>query len=169
MVVHADDAVFVEGNLPTGHRTTMRTSLPTVGYRQLNSGVTPSRSTTKQSDEACGKIEAWAECDVAIAKLNGDEAAYRLSEAKPFLESMNQTFASGLFYGNQGLNQAAFTGFAPRYSSISSGTTKANVISATASPSGSDQTSIWLVVWGENTIHCIYPKGSQAGLQHSGP
>ena len=31
---------------------------------------------------------------------------------------------------------------------------------------GSDNSSIWLVVWGENTIRGIYPKGSQAGLIH---
>ncbi|WP_336657671.1 major capsid protein, partial [Pseudomonas marginalis] len=24
---------------------------------------------------------------------------------------------------------------------------------------------IWLVVWGQNTIHGIYPKGSKAGLE----
>jgi hypothetical protein len=32
--------------------------------------------------------------------------------------------------------------------------------------SGSDNTSIWLVCWGPNTCHGIYPKGSQAGLKH---
>jgi hypothetical protein len=25
---------------------------------------------------------------------------------------------------------------------------------------------MWLVVWGKNTVHGIYPKGSQAGLSH---
>ena len=29
-----------------------------------------------------------------------------------------------------------------------------------------DNTSIWLVVWGENTVHGIYPKGSEAGFKH---
>lgn len=31
---------------------------------------------------------------------------------------------------------------------------------------GADNTSIWLVVWGDFTVHGIYPKGSQAGLNH---
>jgi len=30
--------------------------------------------------------------------------------------------------------------------------------------SDTDNTSIWLVAWGDNTVHGIYPKGSKAGL-----
>lgn len=159
------DMVFVEGNLPTGTRTTVRTALPTVAFRQLNQGATPSRSLTSQSDEACGILEAWSEVDTALAKLNGDEAAFRLSEAQAFIESMNQTMAATLFYGNTGVDPEKFTGFAPRFASTTGGTGK-NVLLATAAPSGSDQTSIWLVVWGPQTVHGIYPKGSTAGLQH---
>ena len=29
-----------------------------------------------------------------------------------------------------------------------------------------EQTSIWLIVWGESTIHGIYPKGSVGGFKH---
>lgn len=159
------DMIWLEGNLPTGHRTTMRTALPTVSFRTLNQGVTPSKSTSAQSDEACGILEAWSEVDCELARLNGDDAAFRLSEAQAFLEAMNQTFAQTLFYGNAGIDQEKFTGFAPRFAS-STGTTGKNVIKATASPSGNDQTSIWLVVWGPQTVHGIYPKGSTAGLQH---
>ena len=31
-----EDAVFMEGNLPTGHRLTIRTGLPAVYYRMIN-------------------------------------------------------------------------------------------------------------------------------------
>ena len=41
------DAVFMEGNLPTGHRVVVRTGLPTVYWRALNAGVPTSKSTTK--------------------------------------------------------------------------------------------------------------------------
>jgi hypothetical protein len=36
----------------------------------------------------------------------------------------------------------------------------------TGSGSGSDNSSIWLVGWGADTIAGIFPKGSKAGLQH---
>ena len=35
----------------------------------------------------------------------------------------------------------------------------------TGGGTGSDNASIWLVVWGPNTVHGIIPKGSQAGIQ----
>lgn len=156
------DMLWLEGNLETGHRTTVRTGLPTVAWRLLNAGVTPSKSTTAQVDEQCAILEAWSEVDVDLAKLNGDVSAFRLSEAMAFLEAMNQEMASTLFYGNSGTAPEEFTGLATRYSAISGATNAQNVI--TGSGSGSDNSSIWLVGWHENGICGIFPKGSQAGL-----
>jgi hypothetical protein len=157
------DMIWREGNLPTGHRTTVRTGLPTVAWRMLNQGVTPSKSTTAQIDEQAGMLEAWSEVDKDLALLNGNTAAFRLSEARAFIEAMNQEFVSTLFYGNAGLAAEEFTGLAPRYSS-SAATNGSNVIKAGGS--GSDNASIWLVAWGEDTVHGIFPKGSKAGLIH---
>lgn len=158
------DMVFVEGNLPTGHRTTVRTGLPTVAWRLLNQGVQPSKSTTAQVDEQCGKLEAWSEVDVELAKLNGNAPAFRLSEAQAFIEAMNQEFASTLFYGNAGLAPEEFTGLSIRYSDPAA-TNGQNVLDAAGA--GSDNTSIWLICWGNQTVHGIFPKGSKAGLSHA--
>lgn len=159
-----DDMLFLEGNLPTGHRTNVRTGLPTVAWKLINQGVTPSKSTTAQIDEACGIMEAWSEVDKDLAMLNGNTAAFRLSEARAFIEAMNQEMASTLFYGNQSLSPEEFTGLSPRYSSLSGVENAENVI--TGGGSGSDNTSIWLVCWGDQTVCGIFPKGSKAGLQH---
>lgn len=157
------DMIFLEGNLPTGHRTTVRTGLPSVAWRLLNGGVTPSKSTTAQIDEQIGMLEAYSEVDVELANLNGNAAAFRLSEAQAFIESMNQEMAQTLFYGNSGVNPEEFTGLSVRYSSSTAGNGQ-NVIKAGGV--GADNTSIWLIVWGNNTVHGIYPKGSAAGLSH---
>ncbi|HMJ02429.1 MAG TPA: hypothetical protein VK506_05780 [Conexibacter sp.] len=158
------DMVWREGNLPTGHRTTVRTGLPTVAWRLLNGGVTPSKSTTAQIDEQAGMLEAWSEVDVDLLKLNGNTGAFRLSEARAFIEAMNQEMVQTIFYGNSGLAPEEFTGLAPRFS-LSTATNGANVIKAGGS--GSDNTSIWLVAWGEDTVSGIFPSGSTAGLQHN--
>ena len=152
-----------EGNLPTGHRTTVRTGLPTVAWRLLNQGVQPSKSTTAQVDEACGMLEAWSEVDEALAKLNGDVNAFRLSEGMAFIEAMNQEMAQTLFYGNSSIDPEEFTGLAVRYSSLSANNAQ-NIIDGGGT--GSDNSSIWLVGWGENSTFGIFPKGSKAGLQH---
>lgn len=158
-----EDAVFVEGNLPTGHRVTVRTGLPTVYWRALNAGVPTSKSTTAQVDESCGMLEARSHIDSKLLELNGNSASFRLSEDRPFLEAMNQTQASTLFSGNPGTDPKQYLGLSSRYSSLSAGNAQ-NVLSAGGS--GSDNASVWLVVWGPETVFCTFPKGSSAGLKH---
>lgn len=159
-----EDMRFIEGNLPVGHRTTVRTGLPSVTWRLLNGGVIPSKSTTAQLDEQCGELAGYSEVDVELAKLNGNEGAFRLSEAKAFVESFRIEMAQTLFYGNSGVSPEEFTGLSARYSAIAGAGNGSNVLSG--SGTGSDNSSIWLVVWGESSIHGIFPKGSNAGLQH---
>ena len=156
-----EDMAWQEGNLPTGHRTTIRTGLPTPTWRKLYGGVQPTKSTTAQIQDSCGSMEAYAEVDKALADLNGNSAAFRLSEDRAHIEGMNQEFSSTLFFGNEGTEPEAFTGFAPRFNSTSAANGE-NVLSAGGS--GSDNNSIWLVAWGPNTCHGIYPKGSVGGM-----
>jgi hypothetical protein len=156
-----EDMNFVEGNLPTGHRTTIRTGLPTPTWRKLYGGVQPTKSNTAQVTDSCGMLEAYAEVDKALADLNGNTAAFRLSEDRAHIEGMAQELASTIIYGNEGDQPEAFTGLAPRYNSLSAANAD-NIVSAGGT--GSDNTSIWLVVWGDQTLHGIYPKGSRAGL-----
>ncbi len=159
-----DDAVFVEGNLPTGHRVTIRTGLPAVYYRMINQGVPTSKSTTATIDEACGMLEARSHIDVELAKLNGNTAEFRLSEDAAFLEAMNQTMAGALFYGNPGVDPRQFLGLQSRYSAITGAGNAQNILDAGGV--GTNNTSIWLVVWGESTVFCPFPKGQKAGLEH---
>lgn len=148
-----EDAVWLEGNLPTGHRTSVRTGLPAPTWRKLYGFVQPTKSTTIQVTDNCGMLEAYAEVDKALADLNGNTAAFRLSEDSAHIEGMNQEFAETLLYGNEGTEPEAFTGFAPRFNSLAAENGQ-NIIDAGGT---SDRTSIWLVVWGPNTVHCIYP------------
>lgn len=157
------DMRLIEGNLPTGHRTTVRTGLPTVAWRLLNQGVATSKSTTAQIDEQCGMLEAWSEVDKDLALLNGNVSAFRLSEGMAFIEAMNQEVAQTAFYGNPGLAAEEFLGMSPRYSSLTA-TNGSHVLNGGGA--GSDNSSIWLIVWGPNTVHGIFPKGSKAGLIH---
>ena len=161
------DMTYVEGNLPTGHKTTIRTGLPSAAWRMLNYGVQPSKSDTAQITDACGMLEAYAEVDKALVELNGNAAAFRLSEDRAFLEAMNQEMASTRFYGNEKTHPATFTGLAPRFSELSADRARSgyNVLSAGGS-TADRQTSLWFVTWGPNICHGIYPKGSRGGWQH---
>ena len=158
-----DDCVFKEGNLPTGERVIIRTGLPSVYFRALNQGIPGSKSTTAQVDEACAILEARSEVDKDLAMLNGNTAQFRLSEDTAFLEAMNQTQAETMFYGNPGTDPKKFLGLAPRYCDLSADNA-VNILDAGGS--GSDNASVYLVVWGDQTVYCPFPKGSKAGLTH---
>lgn len=161
-----DDILVVEGNLPTGHKTTVRTGLPQATWRLLNYGVARTKSTTAQVTDNCGMLECYSEIDKDLADLNGNSAEFRLSEDMAFLEGMNQQMAGTVFYGNTAVNPERFMGLAPRYNSVSTSTaqTANNVIDAGGT--GSTNTSLWIICWGPNTAHGLFPKGKISGLQH---
>lgn len=159
------DMHWEEGNLPTGHRITQRTGLPTVMARSLNQGIPPSKSTTMQVDEATSMLEGFSEVDKDLVELNGEESAFRMTEADGFMEGMNQGFANMLLYGDPTVAPAVFRGLAPRFNKISSGQFAQNILSGGGSASAN--TSIWLVCWGPGTVAGIFPKGSKAGLTHT--
>lgn len=159
------DLLMLEGNLPTGHRTTVRTGLPAGAWRKLNQGVPLEKSTTVQIDEAIGMLETYSEVDVDLAKLNGNEAEFRLSESVAFLEGMSQTAATTLFYGDN-VGGDEFLGLSARYATgvAANAANAVNVIDGGGN--STDNTSVWLIGWGDQTCHGIFPKGSMAGLQH---
>lgn len=158
------DMPFREGNLPTGHQYTARTGLPSVYWRLINQGVPTSKSRTAQATDVCGMLEARNQIDEALAELNGNTAEFRLSEARPYMEAMNQELVQTLIYGNQSLAQEEFTGLSPRYSAIAGATNASHVINGGGA--GSDNSSIWLLGFGEVGLQGIVPKGSAAGLKH---
>ncbi|KAF5089795.1 hypothetical protein DSECCO2_25710 [anaerobic digester metagenome] len=153
------DVPFMEANQTDGHLTRVRTGLPNVYWRRLYQGTPPSKSQWTQVKEGCGILEAIMELDVEEINLYGDKAkAFRLSEGKPFTESMRQKVAATMFYGDSNKNPDEFNGLAMRYPSKSS----PNVIDAGGT--GNACTSMYLTCWGANTAHGLYPKGSTGGL-----
>ncbi len=159
-----DDMLFVEGNLPTGHRITQRTGLPGVFFRSINQGIPPTKSTEAQVDEATAMMNALSRADKALAELDGSVADFRMKKALAHLEAMAQEGAATIIYGNGTLDPEEFTGFAVRYSDLAAGNAD-NIIDAGGT--GSVNTSVWLVGWGVNSVHGIFPKGSQMGIQHT--
>lgn len=158
-----NDIPFKEGNLPTGHRFTVRNGLPALSWRKFNEGVDATKSHTTQFDETCGMLSGRSEVDCELAKLNGNEAAFRMSEEAGFLQALYNEVETGIFYHSTKSNPEKFMGLSPRFDSLS-GLTGNQVINGDATASGADQASIWLVKWGEGGAYGIFPKGSVAGF-----
>lgn len=157
-----DVALYKEGNLPTGHQATIRTALPTPTWRMFNQGVAPTASNTSQLTFQCGMLQDRSHADIELAKLNGNVKAYRFNESKAHMEGMSQEMAATNFYGAAS-SPTEFVGFANYYTSTSENNGDNIILSG---GSGSDQTSIYLMGFGDQAIYGIFPKGSTAGLEH---
>lgn len=156
------DVQWMESNQSDGHLTRIRTGLPEVYWRRLYKGTPPSKSEWAQVKEVCGMLEALQELDVAEIELYGDKArAFRLSEGKAFAEAMRQKVAKTLFYGDNATNPDEFNGLQKRYPALAS----PHVVTASGS-TADKETSMYLICWGSDTAHGLYPKGSSGGLTH---
>lgn len=151
--------------MATGHQLSLLTSKPTPYFRLLNQGVVPQKATHGQVMEACAIMENRNNVDINVARLNGNTVSFRESQDKPMMEAFSDTLASKLIYGDASTTPEEFNGLASRYFSLGSTyLTSSQMIDAGGT--GSDNTSVWLVCWGENKVYGIYPKASKAGLSY---
>lgn len=160
------DIIWREGNLPLGHKVSVRAGLPQGTWRGNNQGVASTKALQAQFQFAIGELVDYSLVDKSEATLNGDVDAFRLSQDMAHIEGLSQQIASALFYSNEATNPQQFTGLAPQYNTISTSSAKNAVNVLSAGGSASANTSLWLGGWGDETLFGIFPKGSPAGLQY---
>ena len=160
------DANALQCNDGSNHITTIRTGLPTAVFRTLYGYVPTSKSTTEQVKDVTGMLETYSVVDVDLVDKSESPKRFRMSEASAFIDAMNQKLSETIFYGSIKENAAAFDGLAIRYSKKSNDSKKIGYNIIDAGGTGTDNTSIWLVTWGDLHTSLIYPQGSQAGVQH---
>lgn len=163
-----DQIKWIQGNLPTGNRTTQRTSLPRGEIRRINRGVGNSKSTTRQITDTCAMIEGHSQIDKKLLKLQNDPMAYRMSEDRAMVMGMTQQVCDMLFYGNADKNPDEFNGIATRLASYGGkiGDSSYQVING-GGTTVKKQTSAYLVCFGDQAVTGIYPKNSAAGFSRT--
>ncbi len=161
-----EDAILVESNQSTSHISVIRTGYPKGTWRKIYGGVATEKSTTQQVTDTIGMLESYGEVDTTLADMNGNAAAFRLSETSGTLMGMNQTMAETLFYGDTDVSPQQFMGLAPRFSSLSTDKTKSGYNIIDAGGTGSANTEMYLIKWDPDGVFLTYPKGMMAGLQH---
>lgn len=162
-----EDAVVRECNEGSTHKTTVRNGLPEVEFRKFYQGVNCSKGEYTQITDSTGMLEVYSQVDKSLADLEGDTQQFRMNEAQAFLESMNNTVQENIFYGSKATNPAGFDGLSVRYNKISTDPKSIGYRVLDAGGTGSDNTSIWFITWGDLHTHLLYPKGSQMGLNHT--
>lgn len=153
---------WLECNDGDGHKTTMRTGLPQPTWRKLYGGVQPTKSETRQVRDTTGIMHAYAEVDCDLVQKNGNSAAFRMSENSAFLDGMNEEFMSTFFYGDEANEPEAFTGISARYSDTTAENAR-QIIKVGSTP----DTSMWVLGFGPQALHGLYPAGFTMGLEHT--
>lgn len=155
-----EDAPWVEANDAFSHLSLRRSKLPAGSWRKLNQGVAAEKSDKIQIRDVIGILETWSKNDIKIIDAHKNPAQARNDEDMAFIQGLSQTMGSTILYGNTITTPEKFTGLAPRMDALA---TTSNVLNEGGS--GSDLTSIFVVDWGVNTAHMVYPRNSMAGLQ----
>lgn len=161
------DIIWKEGNLPLGHKVSVRAGLPQGTWRSNNQGVASTKPLQAQFQFSIAELVDYSLVDKSEAMLNGNVDSFRLSQDMAHIEGLSQQVASAFFYANEATNPTQFTGLSPFYNTItvSNAQNAKNVLSAGGS-TASSMASLWLLGWGDETLFGLFPKGSPAGLQY---
>lgn len=154
------DAVWVQANGDTIHKVNYRTKLPKGTHRRLNEGVLASASQTADRVVGLASYYSRSVVDVDLVKIAPDATRFRMNEAKAHIEGMGQTWAQELIYGNKTDNVESFNGLANLLGSLKDGNNVSIPTIIDAGGTGSNLTSIYAVVWGDNQAFCAYPKNT---------
>jgi hypothetical protein len=156
-----NDAIWVESNRTASHVTSVRETQPSGTLRQINKGVSPTLSQVGQDVDYIGFIEDMSMVDDRLIRLapKGQKQAVRSDEDIAHLKGLSETTSSYMFYGDRTVTPGAFDGFAVRRNR-----TGLPGVFNMAGSTAATNTSIFLVTWGKEYTHLIYPRGSKIGL-----
>lgn len=170
------DIPYMEMNEGTIHKESIRSALPGVYYRKANQPIPSTKTTIEERTFSASHFESKSQMDEMVAKRGGvDRVAFnRWNQAQGHLQAMAQEHAALTIYGSpehvnytgQTISNLKTPGLMDIYSTLSA-TEEASKQIVNAGGAGSDNTSILLVNWGENSIFGVYPKDTQAGIKRT--
>lgn len=160
------DIMYKPMNDGTTHIESIRSALPAVYYRKANQAIPPSKTTIEERSFSAAHIESKSQMDAAVAERGGkDRVAWnRWNQAQGHIQAQGLELANLMIYGSPVSNPLKVPGFFDIYSTLTpSEPTSKQIVDAGGT--GSNNCSILLVHWGEQSVFGIVPEGTQAGLQ----
>lgn len=161
-----EDMLTVECQSGNAFEYTQIVKLPTPSRRVYNQGVRKSLAGVAKLTATCKEYADWSVIDKNLAELGGTLNELRAGEDTIHMQALGQLVASDLIYGNTSTDPTQLTGLANIYNTVSTATSPIAKNVLDMGGTGSTNTSVWLVNWGPKAIHTLFPKGTQAGMQH---
>ena len=161
-----NDIPYMEMNEGTSHKEDIRSALPEVYYRKANQPIPASKTTIEERTFTGTEFSSKSQIDRDVASRGGqDRIAYnRWNQAQGHLQAHAIEHAELLIYGSPVDMNRKTAGLFDIYSTLNSSEETSKQI-LDAGGTGSNNTSILKVHWGERSIFGIYPKGTEAGLK----
>lgn len=148
-----EDAIWMEANDMTSHVVTQALTDDVGSAGVINEGVPYEEVKTKQIREQMEIFESYSRVDERLISKSKSPELVRSQKNMQHVRGMGKNWHKRFFYGDQSESPANVNGLASRFNDLGMD----NVVGAGGS--GSDTTSIWLVQWGEEGLHLVYPRG----------
>lgn len=154
-----------ECNDGTKEKVVLRDALPATAWRMLNKGNKPIKTGYKQVSYTTGGKEEFSQVDERLLQMQKNSNAYRLSEAKGVQMTMSNDMIQTVFYGDEKINPAGFTGFSAYYYKPGEDNVWDKQV-INAGGTGNKLTSIWIVTFSGETVYGIHPQGIPGGYRY---
>ena len=168
------DVLWKQCNKGREDVVTIRSGLPEAVVRAYYEGWFGTKGSKRQVTNACCRVTTGIEFDWALYDQDKDKAAFLTDEQKAHSSVLGDKVASLLFYGDVAGNPKGINGFAKTFGAYGAVTGNTMVtddkvasfycLSAGGQGTG-DLRSVFLVGWGANSAHGIYPEGTSAGIK----
>jgi hypothetical protein len=151
------DAPTYEANNATVNVSVQRTIKEIGTHRIYNQGVGSVATQTVPVTDRIAMMAEYSKVDAKMVEHSGNKQAARQSEAVAIIKGMGLTQSKTLVYGD-GNKPEEFNGMFIRRNKLNG----KNVLDAGGTSNDLDMTSIYLVAFGPDLLHLIYPKGSNS-------
>lgn len=140
------------------YNTTIRTSLPTAGFRGANEGVAASKSTYENREVGTFILNPRWNCDKAVADANVDGAlAYIYEEAEAIVEAAFQALGKQFYYG------ATYGGQAKGHPGLRDFVASAMIVDAEGT-TDDVASSLWAVRFGRKDVRWVLGQNGQVAV-----
>lgn len=140
------------------YKTRVRTTLPTVGFRQVNQGSAVSASVTEQRLIECYLLNPQFEVDKAAADASEDgAAAYLAEEGQGMTQAAFISLGIAYYYGAHATfgKTDAFPGLLQAYDST-------NMVVDAGGTTDDTASSVWMVRWGIQDVQWVLGENGRA-------
>jgi len=149
---------FYPSSDPTYNRQLQQTRLASGSWGTVNAPLVSDTGATDIIDEPVKLYEGESKVDDRVLKLSKNPLQLRDSMDYEYLEGAMQELAYDIFYGSEATDPNCLRSFARRRASLGS-------FCISASGSGSDLTSAWVLEQGRSLLYIAYPENTgSAGL-----